>query len=172
MSEIFVVPKEWKKINEKSYDKIGIVNNSLVKCIASYAVNDGNKMSVINFYDYSKYNEDFLIQLNKYYDEINEMNEIIDGDPSEEGYECTAILSSLYHGYINESRGMYYLNISKILIENGYCYDIQLFTKGNKGIYCFEISVERLDEKNIVKSVSDLPYFKTAVNCLEEIAGK
>lgn len=166
------IPSEWKKIDESNYDKIGIVNNKFVKCVASYGVQDGEVVSVINFFDYSAHDEEFLDELGRYYDEINEMNEIIDGDPSDEDYECTAILSSLYHGYINESRGLYYLSICKALVEDGYSYDIQLFNKGNNGIYCFEISVPSLDEKDIIKSVSEIPYFKNAISCLEYIADK
>ena len=167
------IPDDWKKIDESNYDRIGIINNKFIKCVASYSISDGDKVSVINFFDYSNCDEDFLDELGRYYDEINEMNEIIDGDPNDEDYECTAILSSLYHGYINETRGLYYLSISKALIdENSYSYDVQLFNKGSKGFYCFEISVQNLDEKDIVKSVRSLPYFKNAISCLENIAGK
>ena len=167
------IPSEWKKIDESNYDRIGLVDNKFIKCIASYAINDNDKISVLNFFDYSKCEEDFLEELGRYYDEINEMNEIIDGDPSDEDYECTAILSSLYHGYINESRGLYYLSICKALVdENVYSYDVQLFNKGNKGFYCFEISVASLDESDLIESVGTLPYFKNALSCLEDIAGK
>ena len=54
------IPSEWKKIDENNYDKIGIVNNKFIKCVSSYAVQENGVASVINFFDYSSYDEEFL----------------------------------------------------------------------------------------------------------------
>ena len=83
------VPQEWRKIDPKNYKKLGIVNNEKISCIGSYVYKDGEIPCLISYFDYSKNDENFLDELDNYYDEIEEMNELIDGDPSEEDYEST-----------------------------------------------------------------------------------
>ena len=165
------VPEKWKKISPKNYNSLGLIDNDLVSCVASYFV-EGEKPNIINFYDYSKHNEEFLVELDKYYDEIEEINELIDGDPDDEDYESTATIRSLYHGFLNDTKNTTYLNISKVLVNDGYSCVLQLFLKGNNGIYCMEMNLYDVNEKTIVKDIKKNQIVLEAIQVLKSFANK
>lgn len=165
-----VVPTGWKKIDPKNYKKLGITNNEKVECLGSYLSSETEKPTLINFYDYSSNDENFLETLNDYYDEIEEMNELIDGDPNDEDYESTAITRSLFHGYVEDPKSVLYLNISKVLVTNGYEYMLQLFNKGNNGMYCLEMNLHNVDENNVVKGMKKSKTVHEAIQILSNLA--
>ena len=168
--ENVTLPKSWKKINSKVYDQIGVVSDDSVKCIGSYAIREKGKIIAINFYDYTKHKTDFLKDLDIYYDQIDELNELIDGNPFDEGYESTSVLTTLYHDYVSIANRKYYLSICKVLADRNYVYDIQCFAKGKSGIYSFDVSLETLDEKNLIQSVKDVEHVRTAIRYLHKVA--
>ena len=49
------LPKSWKKINNKVYDHIGVVNDDFIKCLGSYVVKEKGKIVALSFYDYTKH---------------------------------------------------------------------------------------------------------------------
>lgn len=169
MNNSLEVPKQWKKMKEKDYKKLGVYNNEVIKCLGSYVTHMDKKPIIINFYDYSKYNVEFLEKLDKYYEGVNEMNELIDGNPDDEDYESTATLSSLYHGYISDVNGLYYMAINKVLSEQGYSYVIQMFAKSAKKILCCEMNTYKIDEKNVLNSVKEATNVKDALSHLIEL---
>ena len=164
------VPQGWRKIDPKNYKKLGIVNNEKISCIGSYMYKDGEIPCLISYFDYSKNDESFLDELDKYYDEIEEMNELIDGDPSEEDYESTAILRSLFHGYIDDTKKIVYVNINKVLVDKGYRYMFQMFNKGNKGLYCVELNLNDVDDNNIINKMKKTKHVVEAVEILSKLA--
>ena len=168
--ENLLLPKSWKKVNSKVYDQIGVVNDDFIKCLGSYVVKEKGKIIAINFYDYTKHKADFLDELDVYYDQIDELNELIDGNPLDNDYESTAILTTLYHDYIKIANRKYYLSVCKVFADTQYVYDIQVFIKGKHGIYSLDVSLENLDEQNIIDSVQEIEHVRTAIRYLHKIA--
>lgn len=167
-----VAPESWKKIDPKNYKKLGIANNEDVICIGSYLSNEETEPTLINFYDYSKNDAKFLDELHKYYDEIEEMNELIDGNPDDEDYESTAIVRSLYHGYINDSKNIIYVNFNKVLVPKGYKYILQLFNKGSNGMYCLEMNLHDVNEHDVLSNIKKSKNAADAIRVLNDLAGK
>ena len=164
------VPTGWRKIDPRNYKKLGIASNDKVICLGSYLSNSEEKPTLINFYDYSKNDESFLETLNDYYDEVEEMNELIDGDPNDEDYESTAITRSLFHGYIEGEKNLLYLNINKVLVQKGYEYMLQLFNKGNNGMFCLEMNLHNVDENNVVSGMRKSNTVNQAIEVLANLA--
>ena len=116
MEKELAVPAHWKKIDEKDYKMLGIVNSTHIGCPGAFSIKEENNSYIVVYNDYSKHNLDFIKYLDKQLDELNKLNEDIDGDPSSRDYEDTSTVKNLYHGYINKERGMFYLNVNKVLL--------------------------------------------------------
>ena len=171
MAKELLVPKTWNKIEEKDYASLGIMSGSDVGCLGAYIVNDKEEKYVVVFNDYSKFDAEFLKYLDEQLKFINEANKMLDGDPSEKGYEDNALVKNIYHGYINKDKGLFYLNVNKILVgKNKYSYAFQMFTQGKNGIFSVQSNIKDLDEKNIETTIDDIPHIKSAIVSLIKYA--
>ena len=164
------IPKEWVKVNADDYQKIGIVNNSEISCVGAYTAGTAPDISLVSFYDYSKQTVEFLEELERHYSKIDNLNRIIDGDPNDADYENTAVLTPLFHGNINKDKGLFYLAICKVAMEKGYSYAVKLFHKGSQGLFGFDVTLNSLDEKNVVNSAIEKECIKKAVHILIHVA--
>ena len=170
MEKELAVPAHWKKIDEKDYKMLGIVNSTHIGCPGAFSIKEENNSYIVVYNDYSKHNLDFIKYLDKQLDELNKLNEDIDGDPSSRDYEDTSTVKNLYHGYINKERGMFYLNVNKVLLDNKFSYAFQMFTQGKNGIYSVQSNINELDELNIEKTIDDIPHIKSAIIALIKLA--
>ena len=125
-----------------------------------------NDYNLISFYDYSKLGPDFLTELDGELQRINETNELIDGNPTDEGYEDTSLMSNIYHGFTTKYGGTLYIDINKIPVQGTYVYTFQIFTETKTGLVCAQSTIRELDEKNVLKSALDMPHIKDIIKCL------
>ena len=167
MSFEIKVPQSWKKITEDKYAILGLSDTEDIKCLGAYVVGNDANANVISFLNYVGYDVNFLNELDKKLIEVNEINELVDGKPEDEGYQDTSLLSNIFHGFTDKYGGNLYININKIPVtENVYAYSFQIFVETKNGLVCAQASVRELDEKNVLKSVIEIDYIKETIKTL------
>lgn len=161
------VPKDWKKIAEDKNKLLGIESTQDIINVGAYVVGEEHNANIISFLNYQGYDIEFLKELDKHLVKINEINELINGNPNEKGYEDTSLISNIFHGFTDKYGGNLYININKMPVtESKHGYSFQIFVEVKNGLMCAQASVRELDEKNALKSAIAIDYIKEIIKIL------
>lgn len=161
------VPQDWKPVAKERYGLLGLKDEGDIKCLGAYVVGEEQSANLISFLNYEGYGLDFLHQLDAQLLHINEMNDLIDGDPNAEGYEDTSMLKNIFHGFTDKYGGNMYININKVPVtETEYGYSFQMFVEVANGLMCAQATVRELDEANAFKTAVEVDYVKEMVKIL------
>lgn len=161
------VPQDWKPVAKERYNLLGINDEGDIKCLGAYIVGEENSANIISFLNYEGFDINFLHQLDAQLMQVNEINELIDGNPDEEGYEDTALMRNVFHGFTDKYGGNLYININKVPVsETEYGYSFQMFVEVANGLMCAQASVRELDETNVFKSAVEIDYIKELIKIL------
>ena len=160
-------PETWIKLEEEKYPYLGIVSDEDIKCINAF-IQKINEIdyNIISFYHYVNFGTELLTELDNKLQEINEINELIDGKPSDEGYEDTSLVHNIYHGFTDKYGGKLYININKVAAGEKFVYTFQIFSEAKQGLVCAQATIRDINEGSALKSALDMPYIKDIVKCL------
>ncbi len=162
-----IVSKEWKKVPEQNYALLNIQSTDQIKCLSAYVVGEGGDANVVSFLKYVGYTKEFLAILDKTFDNFNEENELVDGDPSEKDYYSTSLVHNLFHGFSKFMGRVVYMNINRVAVASGVNgYSFQVFVETDGGLYCVQSSLRELDEKNVVDSVLRQEFIQEIIGIL------
>lgn len=158
-----LIPQEWKKMAKENYGLLGIHESNSVSCLGAYVVEE----NLVSFIKYFGLEKKYLVELDKALVEVNDVNNLIDGNPNDEGYTDTSILTNLSHGFTEKDGVGMYININKVLVgENKYSYAFQIFVEAKDGLVSAQASIKDLDEKDALNSALKLDYIKRTIKIL------
>ena len=166
-----LVPGEWKVVHEKNYELLNVQNTENIKCLGAFVIGEGGEANVVSFLNYVGYNRDFLIVLDKTFEKFNEEDKLVDGDPSDEDYVSTALVSNLFHGFSKFMGKVVYVNINKVAVASGVSgYSFQVFVEAENGLNCVQTSLRNVDDKNVVESVLSQAFVQKIIDILLKIS--
>jgi len=150
----FNVPSDWILINNDEIENLGNINNDNINCISAYAINRNGYLSIVCFFDYSEYSNEYLSDFDNSLSKSN--------DTENEGIYT---LKNIFHGFLKDYNKIVYVNIYKISIqENENVYTVQIFVEQNNGLICIQYTLNILDEANPLKSALNLDFVKEGIN--------
>ena len=157
MNENFKIKQNWTEIGENKYDLLGLQGTENIVCLSSYVVKHEADANIISFINYIGYNEDFLNELDKSLQEMNEINDIIDGNKNDKDYQNSSLINNIYHGFTTINNIDLYINVNQVLVTEGkYGYSFQVFTKAKNGLLCAQATIKELNKENILESIFKL----------------
>ena len=149
-----LIPSNWKEVHKDNYKLLNIQSSENIECLGSYIVKKEGDESIVSFLNYIGFGKEFLILLDKTYENIIETDEIIDGKPENKNYENSSISNNLYHGFSEYMQKMVYMVINRVFAtSNDYAYFVQMFIEVENGLNCVQSTIKFIDEDNIIDSV-------------------
>ena len=163
----FEIPSKWKELSEDKYKILGFESIDDIVCLASFIAHEENENCLVSYISYTNYKREFLVELDKSIANINELNELIDGNPEDEKFENTSVILNIFHGFNQTENGEFYISINKIKVnKNEHKYTFQIFTEAKNGILCVQITLSNIDENNAVESSLSTNVVSEAVKIL------
>lgn len=167
MSYNFEIPNNWSEISEDKYPSLGIINTENIICLGSFIAKNENSSNIVTFINYIGFGKEFLITLDSAFQSINEINDLVDGNSSEQDYTDTSIISNLYHSFTEIDGNEFYVNINRIRVnENQYNYSFQVFVEAVNGLLCAQATIHNIDERNALESALQIQCIDETINVL------
>lgn len=162
-----IIPNGWKKVHEKNYALLNVQSTDSIKCLGAFIVGDDGDANVVSFLKYVGYTREFLAILDQTFENFNEENELVDGDPSDKDYFSTSLVNNLFHGFSKFLGKVVYVNINKVAVASGVNgYSFQVFVETEGGLNCVQTSLRALDEKNVVESALSQEFVQQLIDIL------
>lgn len=167
MNLSYEIPENWNIIKPEHYNKFSIMSTPEIPCEAGFAVENKNySFDIVSLYNYGKVGIEFfdalieqLNELEKNSNNVKDVNEFI-AKNSESSESRASSIKPLYYKKGKMGGEKAFFTIMKVESNVGTSYSVQIFVYVEDFLYCISTSVQKIDEKDPLSSLTKVDYIK------------